>query len=410
MPIVTDMTFPLLRIDEQEFADDPTPFVDAAREQHPWLALSPVGAYVVHGYKAARELLLLDKKLKPYFGGMAKYYDAENTPWGHFMAEMMNASHGPGHIRLRKSAAPAFTPQNIELYRDLIRSVITDMVDEWGPNGSFDFVEFASFYPITVFCGLLGVSPKVVPQIRSALETQVDCITLNPDLRPDLLAAFDLLWDFADSAVKEQERIGTTGNSLLELMIRARDEGKVNDTEVRQNVIMFATGGYDSTKNMLGRIVHLLLQNPGHWERCAQDLTYCVKVVDEGFRHSGVGIAFRSVLEEFEYDGIVFPKDTVLIFPLALTGRDPSVFPDPLNFQPERPNSDKHVGMGRGMHVCIGQHLARAVLIEGLHIITKRLTNPRLSGEVTWRPFLGVWGARTMPIIFDGFECPSELS
>jgi len=35
------------------------------------------------------------------------------------------------------------------------------------------------------------------------------------------------------------------------------------------------------------------------------------------------------------------------------------------------------------------------------HLIAKRLKSPRLAGPVTWRPFLGAWGLRTLPIAFD---------
>jgi hypothetical protein len=36
-----------------------------------------------------------------------------------------------------------------------------------------------------------------------------------------------------------------------------------------------------------------------------------------------------------------------------------------------------------------------------VHLIAQRITQPRLAGEVTWRPFFGVWGIRTLPIEFE---------
>jgi cytochrome P450 len=53
------------------------------------------------------------------------------------------------------------------------------------------------------------------------------------------------------------------------------------------------------------------------------------------------------------------------------------------------------------MHICLGQHLAKAQLEEGLHLIAQRLIKPRLAGAATWRPFLGAWGLRTLPIAFE---------
>jgi hypothetical protein len=35
-----------------------------------------------------------------------------------------------------------------------------------------------------------------------------------------------------------------------------------------------------------------------------------------------------------------------------------------------------------------------------MHLIAQRLRNPKLTGDVTWRPFGGVWGVETLPITF----------
>ena len=64
---------------------------------------------------------------------------------------------------------------------------------------------------------------------------------------------------------------------------------------------------------------------------------------------------------------------------ILAASRDPSVFPDPLAFRPERDHPDRHIAFGRGAHMCIGQHLARIQLEECLHVIAGRLRNPRLA-------------------------------
>jgi cytochrome P450 len=91
----------------------------------------------------------------------------------------------------------------------------------------------------------------------------------------------------------------------------------------------------------------------------------------------------------------------VLLFMLGLAGRDPSAFPDALEFRPDRVHANRQVAFGRGAHICVGQHLARAQLEEGLHVIAQRIANPRLAGEAVWRPYLGIWGIKSLPIAFD---------
>jgi cytochrome P450 len=410
MPLVTDMQLPLLPVEQPGFASDPMPYVEAARRQHPWLATSNVGGYAIHGYRAVKDIVYMDSNLRPYFDGVAEFYGAEKTPWGRFMSEMMIARHGADHRKMRASVQLAFTPKKINRYRSLMREVIADLLDEWAPKGEFDFVDFASLFPITVFCGLLGLPKDIVPRIRHALETQAASTTFNHDLLPTMLEGFDLLWTFFDTAVLERERSGLCADGLLDIMISAKNAGKISEVELRQNLIMFASAGYDTSKNMLGLTMFILLKHPDAWERCAEDFGFCGKVVEECIRHSSIASVYRTVTTEFEYDEVRFPKGTLLFFLMGLAGRDPSVFPEPMEFLPNRTNASEHVAFGRGAHFCIGLHLARAQLEEGLHLIAQRLRRPRLTGELSWRPYLGIWGLRTLPIQFEPAAAPSAES
>jgi cytochrome P450 len=398
---LAEMDLPLLPVEQPAFAADPTPYVEAARREHPWLAKSNVGGYVIHGYQAVKDILYMDDKLRPYFDGVAEFYGAVDTPWGRFMSEMMIARHGPDHARLRGGAQAAFTPRNVNRYRELMRRVISDLLDEWAPLGKFDFADFASYFPISVFCGLLGVSTEIIPRIRDALETQAASTSFDRDVLPAMLKGFEVLWNFADSAVLERERSGAGNEGLLDAMIAAKAAGNINETEIRQNLIMFVTAGYDTSKNMLVLIMYLMLRHPDHWERCAEDMSFCGKVVQEALRHSSIASVYRAVSKDFEYGDVSFPKGTLLFFLMGLAGRDPSVFPEPMEFRPDRTNVHQHMAFGRGAHFCIGMHLARAQLEEAVHLIAKRLTKPRVTGELSWRPYLGIWGLRTLPIEFE---------
>jgi cytochrome P450 len=403
MQLVTEMTLPLLAAEQPDFSADPMPFVEAARREHPWLARSNVGGYLVHGYQAVKDMVYLDDKLRPSADGMVEFYGADpNLPWSRFMTEMMLFQHGPTHTRMRASVADAFTPKNVNRYRMLMRDVVSKLLDAWVPKRSFDFPQFAANFPITVFCGILGLDPETIPgAVREAFEVQSASTTMDRDLLPKFLAAYDVMWDFADKIINDREKQGGLGDGLLDQIILAKNTGKLDETELRHMVLLLAIAGYDTSKNMLTLTMHEMLRKPDQWARCAEDLRYCGKVVEEIFRHSGVSSVYRFVTEDFEYDGVRFPKDTLLIFMMGLAGRDPNAFPAPMDFNPERVHTERHLAFGRGVHICIGQHLARAQMEEGIHVIAQRITKPRLVGEVQWRPYLGIWGIKSLPIAFE---------
>jgi cytochrome P450 len=306
---------------------------------------------------------------------------------------------GPEHGRLRGSVAHAFTPRNANRYRETMRQVVSDLLDEWLPRGRFDFAEFASYFPVAVMCRLLGTPDDEIPRVRDSLETQAAVLSLDPNLLPDLLAGYEVLWDYVDRLIKDREARGPSGeNHLLDELLAVRDAGGMDDTELRDMLMVLFVAGYDTSKNMIALMMYRMLDHPDYWARCAEDRAFCAATVEELLRDFAIACAYRSVNEAFDYDGVHFPKGTLLIMNIPLSGRDPTMFADPATIHPDRANAGRHLGFGRGVHMCLGQHLARAQIEEGVHVIAQRIPRPRLAGEVQWRPAIGITGILNLPI------------
>jgi cytochrome P450 len=392
---------PTMPVETPEFAADPQPYLDAARREHPWLARFSQG-YVVHGYQACADLLADNVNMTCGFGPIIDFYGVRGSTWARFMEETLISVYSPAHTRLRGSVAHAFTPRRANQERAMMQRTITALLDEWAPRGSFDFAEFASYFPVTVMCGLLGVSADWVPQMREALENQLKSLTLDPSVKPLFMAGWDVLWDFADRLVGEREASGEVNpDSLLDDIIAAKRRGDMDDAEARFMVLTILFAGYDTSKNQLGMTMKLLLDNPAMYERCAEDLAYCRKISEESLRHSAIATPYREAVTDFAYDGFEFRKGDMIVLAPPLANRDPAVFADPGRFDPARDNAGRNIAFGRGPHLCIGQFIARNQLQEGLHLIAQRLKNPRIDGEIEWRPFLGAWGLKSLPIAFD---------
>jgi cytochrome P450 len=399
--ITDDASLPILPVESPAFWADPEKFIAPARKAHPWLAKFSQG-YLVHGYTANKDLLTDDDHLYMGLGNIVEFYDAEGTMWARFMKEMLNSQRGTEHTRIRNSAAAAFTPRRANQIRPLMRQVINELLDDWAPKGEFDFAEFASYFPIAVMCGLFGVSAEPIPRLRAALEAQTAGLAMNHDLKATFLAGFDTMWTFTDELLRAREASGTVDpEALVDAMIAAKNAGHLDETELRFFIMLLLFAGYDTSKNMLTMLMYLLLDRPAMYARCAEDRAYCTKVIAEGLRHSAVAGAFRMAATSFVYDGFRFPQGAMVFLAPNLASRDPLAFSDPMTFNPERKTETPHLAFGRGTHMCIGQFIARNQLEEGLHLIARRLANPRRAGEIAWRPFIPIGGLRTLPIRFD---------
>ena len=392
---------PLLPIDTPAFATDPQPFYEEARRQHPWLARFSQG-FAVHGYEAHVELMADDENLIPGLGPIVDFYGMRGTLWGRFMEEMVISTSGDLHTRLRASVQHAFTPRRANQVRSMMQRVITQLLDEWAPKGSFDFAEFAAYFPITVMFGLLGVSAEPIERIRHAIEAHVATLSIDLATKPGMLVAWEELWSFADTLIKDREaRGGFDDESMLDTLIAAKNAGQLDEIELRFMVLTVIIAGYDTSKNQLTWTMKLLIDRPEMYARCAEDKEFCGRVVNESLRLCGIASPYRAAARDFTYGGVDFRQGDIVIFGTSLAGRDPAMFSDPLTFDPDRPNAARHVALGRGAHICLGQYIAKNQLQEGIHLICQRLRNPRIVGDVTWRPFVGAWGLKTLPIAFD---------
>jgi cytochrome P450 len=402
MKRISDLELPFLPFEAVSFRENPFLPFQLARQQHPWLAKCSF-AYVITSYQAVRELMAYDDQMCVGYGRAVDYLGAGGTPWGEFIKHAIQNQVGPLHKRLRDSVAPAFTPRAANENRAVMREQMTRLLDEWGPREAFEFGDFASHYPVSVMCRIIGASPDLVPGLRSSLEI----LGLGGSFEPDYLPQFQQAYGVVDSFVRElvmDRRAGVNTADqpdLLDRLLEINDGGGVSDDELFNLLVFLFTAGYDTSKNVLSLALYLLIDRPEYYERCAQDIEFSRKVITETLRYHGVASSPRVLLEDIQLRDVYIPKETMLFIPWSTVNRDPHSFKNPDEFDPDRERDSHIIPFGLGPHMCLGQFIARAQLEEGLHLMAQRIKRPRRAGENGWREFVGVWGIRGFPIEFD---------
>ena len=410
MQRLDELKLPHLAMEVPAFAEDPFPHFAAARQAHPWLATCAFG-HVVHQFDAIKDILYLDHSLVGAYTDIVDIMEARGTSWGRFQQESMLASSGETHARMRRVLAPAFTPQQAKKHRPLMKQVIARLLDEWVPKGAFDFEEFASLFPISVMCKLIGASPDVIPQLKSSLETFGMSMSMDRAILPQLVGAMDVLDAFVQDlvAARLKARKPAGEEDLLEILVSNLDTGGLSERELYDVLIFLFVAGYDTSKNALTLAMDSLIKQPALYQRCAESLDYCRKVIEENFRFLTTSTIARTVTKDIVYRDVLIPEGSMLFFTVNVAGRDPTAVSDPDSFDPDREQARRHIAFGQGVHICLGQFIARAQIEEGLHQIAQRMRNPRRTGPSAWRPFFGVSGLRGLPIAFDPAEALEEV-
>jgi cytochrome P450 len=295
----------------------------------------------------------------------------------------------PGHTRLRKAVARAFTKRRIETIRPRTQQIVDELLDEMVAAGdTADLVRrFALAVPMMVICELLGGPyedrhkfhrwSEILASTRSSKHTKEDIAQADKELR-------DYLAELVDT------KRANPGDDLLSVLVETE---QTDDPLTQDEIVGLAwsvlLAGFEITTNMLVNSVYLLLTNPDQREQLVHEAGLLEKAVEELLRFVPltVGSFFpRMALEDVELSGTLVRKgETVLPSTLA-ANRDEAVFPnaDQLDFHRD---SNAHLTFSYGIHHCLGAPLARMELQVAIGTLLRRFPGLRLVAEheLPWR-------------------------
>src|SRR6185437_5417701 len=119
------------------------------------------------------------------------------------------------------------------------------------------------------------------------------------------------------------------------------------------------SAGFDTTVHGLGAAIRQLALNPGEFAALRADPAKARAAFEEALRlETPVQTFFRTTTREVEIGAVTIPEGEKVLMLLGAANRDPRKWPDPDHYDIDRPTSG-HVAFGAGVHMCVGQLLAR---------------------------------------------------
>lgn len=329
--------------------------------------------------------------------------------------ESLISKDPPDHARLRKLIQPSFSIRQMEAMRPRIQKITEDLLDaaeraaaergEAGPDRRMDLIEsFAYPMPVTVISDMLGIPREDRPQVKEWTENllRVDRSRAEgPDA--ETRAKVRQFTDYLRDLFKAKRR--QLADDMISQLLRAEEDGdKLNEDEVLSTVFILYLAGHVTTVNLIGNGVFALLTHPGELEKLRADFGLARGVVEETLRYWGPVdfLARRIAKEELDLGGTRVPKGEPVMVGLASANRDPARFRDPDTYDITRPDADKHVAFGKGIHLCVGAPLARVEGQIAFETLFRRFPEMRLgvpAEEVRWsKSFLR--GLGKLPVLF----------
>jgi cytochrome P450 len=374
--------------------------VAAARSVH-WLARSELGYTVTRLQDVTA--ILRDQRFHSALSMIEESPEMLGSSRRDGRSESILTMEGPGHARLRRLVAPAFTPASANRLRPTMQRVVNELVDGVSGAGECELVaDVCEPYPIPIICELLGAPPEDW-KLFSGWASDIFRI-FNNNLAEDLpliMRASDELTDYVSDMISA--RRADPRHDLLSDLIAVEEEGDRLSTDemamLAQAVLM---AGTDTTRNQLACSVALFTEYPDQWALLAERPELAGRAVEESMRYLGAvrGTA-RFAAEDVVYRDVLFPQGTLVATSLAGANRDPEAFDDPDVFDITRERKAVQMTFGSGIHFCMGAALARAELQEALPLLARRMPELARGGEVAWKPStFGIWGPARLPLRF----------
>ena len=321
-----------------------------------------------------------------------------NSRW--FFGQGLLTSEGDFWLRQRRLSQPAFHRERVASYAKIMTDYAGQMLAGWQDGETRDIhQEMMRLTLRIVVRTLFNVESEETEQISSAMNTVMGNTTGIRMLLPPVArylptakmigfrrAVARLDETVYDIVSKRRAHEEEDSGDLLSMLMQAEDEdgSRMSDKQLRDEVLTFLLAGHETTALALSWTWHLLGQHPEVEGKLHQELdqvldghvpnfsdlpalTYTERVIKESMRlYPPAWSLARTVVSDFELRGYRIPAGANVVMSQWIMHRNPTYFPDPDKFDPDRwllERSQKlprfaYFPFGGGPRQCIGTSFA----------------------------------------------------
>ena len=301
--------------------------------------------------------------------GLLKYRDVYNALRDHETFSSDNPAAGqfgpklvliqddpPRHTRFRRLVNSAFTLRRVEALTPWITDVANSLLDDSG-GGEVNLVEaYTVPLPMKVIARLLGIPGEDYATFKRWSNAFLS--TVSDDRIERMQNVQDMVAYFGQMAVTRRAQ---GADDLITALVEAEIDGEsLQDWEILGFCILLLIAGNETTTNLLGNMLNVLVDRPDLWQQLRNDRNLVDTVIEETLRYeSPVQRLFRTTTREVDFSGVHIAQGSRVTIFYGAANRDPEEFPHPDEFRLDR-DLRNHVAFGMGIHYCLGAPLARA--------------------------------------------------
>jgi cytochrome P450 family 135 len=288
---------------------------------------------------------------------------------------------GDEHLRQRRLMLPPFHGEALKRHKETIAEITHAELDTW-PAGTV-LKTLPRMQRIT-----LEVIQRVIfgsrdGELRDALRHALDMTGSMPNLVAMSLFGphkrFTKAVERIDELVYARIDQPGQGDSILDML---KASGATRE-ELRDELVTLLVAGHETTATALAWALERLARHPAAWARLREEVAageeeYLDAVVKETLRlRPVIPIVLRHLKAPMRIGGWDLPAGVSVVPCIYLVHRDPTVYPDPLAFRPERfiespAGTYTWIPFGGGVRRCLGASFALFEMKTVLRVIAAR--------------------------------------
>jgi 4-methoxybenzoate monooxygenase (O-demethylating) len=376
-----------------EFFDDPYPTHELLRDTGPVVYLEKWNVFAVARH--AEVHAVLNDPLTFCSGRGAGLSDfAKEKPWR--PQSIILEADPPAHTRTRAVLNQVLSATAMRPLRERFAAAAAAKVDELLARKSFDAIaDLAEAYPMSVFPDAMGLKQEGRENLLPYAGLVFNAFGPPNQLRQDAIDRSAPHQAYV-AAQCQRENLAPEGFGGC---IHARvDSGDITEAEAPLLVRSLLSAGIDTTVNGIGAAVYCLARFPDQLARLRQDPTLARNAFEEAVRfESPVQTFFRTTTREVELSGHRIGEGEKVLMFLGAANRDPRRWENADSYDVSRRTSG-HVGYGSGIHMCVGQLVAR---LEGevmMAALARKVAGIEITGPVKRRYNNTLRGLESLPI------------
>ena len=271
---------------------------------------------------------------------------------------------------------------------------------------------FAYPLPVAVISDLIGVSAADRVRIRRYADELLATDTDGPEASADppgptftefLSELVQATAPHVRSELPEDEQPGL----LHALLVATEGQDRLTQDEIVNMLATLLLAGHETTANLIGNGMLALLRHPDQRDLLVRRPDLLPNAVEEMLRYDGPAerATMRFTLEAVTIGGVTVPAHQIVSVVIGSADHDPGHFLDPDQLDVARP-CPPHVGVGHGIHFCLGAPLARLEAQIAFARILARFPDMVLACPVEDLRFLAAGymmrGFRSLPVRLHG--------